>query len=67
MRKKKKEQIEKDNEELYWEWIIALENGDTNMSFDMWKVSHVIQDSLSKIYNYTPIEDENERNNNGRS
>lgn len=34
---KKKE----DQEESYWEWVIALENGDTNMDYLSWCMSKV--------------------------
>ena len=37
--KKSKEDQEK--EESYWEWIIALENNDTNMDYLSWCMSKI--------------------------
>ena len=42
-----KKEIEQ--EELYWEWVIALENGDTNADFFSWGLQRAISPLIDLI------------------
>lgn len=50
-------EIKEDQEENYWEWVIALQNGDTNMDYTLWSISQsmnifkdIWNDTLGNIF-----------------